>query len=94
MKSRLRDDTLRRKLRAAELFADRVVERIRERIYAIYLFGSVAKGATDIDSKVDILIVADRKDDALYGILSDVAFEVFLSTGESIEFLVLTWRKP
>ncbi|MEX0569291.1 MAG: HEPN domain-containing protein [Candidatus Njordarchaeota archaeon] len=89
----MHSDILHNKFEATKSFVDLVMAKAREKIYAIYLFGSVAKGTADIHSDIDVLIIAYEKDDELYDVLSSAAFEVFQKTGESIEFLVFDFEE-
>jgi len=85
----LHKEFIKRKLDAVKYFLDRVLSELKSDIYAIYLFGSVAKGTADADSDIDILIIARNPNQRLYDVLSDVTFETYMKTGESIEFIVL-----
>ena len=57
------------KLRAAEIFTNEVVKNLKG-IYAIYLFGSVAKGVTAPESDVDVLVVLISKREEAYDALA------------------------
>ncbi|MCW7074784.1 MAG: nucleotidyltransferase domain-containing protein, partial [Candidatus Methanospirare jalkutatii] len=53
-------DMLQKEYReAVEEFVRRVLERYKEKIESIILFGSVARGEAKEDSDIDILVVGD-----------------------------------
>lgn len=59
---------------AARDFFDRVRDRLGDAVEALYLFGSVARGAETSSSDVDILAVV--ADDADYAVVDDVLLEL------------------
>lgn len=81
---------MKRKLSAVWRFVDRVTRELSGEIYAIFLFGSVAKRIADADSDIDILVVARYPSERLYDVLANAAFDTYLKTGESIEFVVMS----
>lgn len=61
-------------------FVKVVVEKYREKIESIILFGSVARGEAKEDSDVDILVVGDVSLEELV----DISFPILLKDGELI----------
>ena len=77
-----------RKLRAAELFTREVVGRLRG-VYAVYLFGSVAKGTAAPESDVDVLVVLASRPEDTYDVLAEAATRAYEETGEVVEFITM-----
>ncbi len=77
-----------RKAEAAAKFAEKALARARG-VYAIYLFGSVAKGMAEERSDVDVLVVVTSLTDDLRNLLAESAFETFLETSESVEYVAM-----
>ncbi|SFR93392.1 MarR family protein [Halomicrobium zhouii] len=73
--------------RAADAFVEAVENELDERIEAVYVFGSVARGAETEQSDVDVLAVV--ADDADFGAvddrLLDIAYDVQLDHGVVVE---------
>jgi len=65
---------------AVEEFVRRVLERYRDKIDSIILFGSVARGEAKADSDIDILVVGDVNLEELV----EVSFPILLEYGELI----------
>ena len=65
---------------AVEEFVRRVLERYRDKIDSIILFGSVARGEAKADSDIDILVVGDVSLEELV----EVSFPILLEYGELI----------
>ena len=76
------------KLRAAEVFTEEVVRGLKG-VYAIYLFGSVAKGTTEPESDVDVLVVLTSKREEAYDVLAEAATKAYEETGEVVEFIIM-----
>jgi len=84
-------DMLQKKYReAVEEFVRRVLERYKDKIESIILFGSVARGKAKEDSDIDILIVVKKEDFKLRRALIGVAFDILLETGKDISVKVLS----
>jgi len=75
---------------AVEEFVRRVLERYRDKIDSIILFGSVARGEAKEDSDIDVLIVVKNEDFKLRRALIGVAFDILLETGNDISVKVLS----
>jgi len=75
---------------AVEEFVRRVLERYKDKIDSIILFGSVARGEAKEDSDIDILIVVKKEDFKLRRALIGVAFDIPLETGKDISVKVLS----
>jgi len=82
-------DVVGRKTGCAEEFAEQLAGRLSGRLYRVVLFGSVAKGTADVDSDVDVLVVVDRVSEDVKNIVAEVAFQVGLSCGEAIEYVLM-----
>jgi len=87
----MKDMQIQRKYReAVEEFVRRVLERYRDKIDSIILFGSVARGEAKEDSDIDVLIVVKKEDFKLRRVLIGVAFDILLETGKDISVKVLS----
>ena len=77
----MKDIQIQKKYReAVEEFVRRVLERYRDKIDSIILFGSVARGEAKEDSDIDILVVGDVSLEELV----EVSFPILLEYGELI----------
>jgi len=77
----MKDMQIQKKYRGAvEEFVRRVLERYRDKIDSIILFGSVARGEAKADSDIDILVVGDVNLEELV----EVSFPTLLEYGELI----------
>lgn len=65
---------------AVDEFLRRVLEKYRNRIEGIILFGSVARGTAREDSDIDILVIGDISLDELV----NISFPILLEHGEII----------
>ena len=87
----MKDMQIQKKYRGAvEEFVRRVLERYRDKIDSIILFGSVARGEAKEDSDIDVLIVVKKEDFKLRRALIGVAFDILLETGSDISVKVLS----
>ena len=87
----MKDMQIQKKYRGAvEEFVRRVLERYRDKIDSIILFGSVARGEAKEDSDIDVLIVIKKEDFKLRRALIGVAFDILLETGSDISVKVLS----
>ena len=75
---------------AVNEFVRRVLERYKDKIDSIILFGSVARGEAKEDSDIDVLIVVKKEDFKLRRALIGVAFDILLETGKDISVKVLS----
>ncbi|MCK4734610.1 MAG: nucleotidyltransferase domain-containing protein [Methanophagales archaeon] len=75
---------------AVDEFMKRVLEKYRDRIESIILFGSVARGVAKEESDVDILIVTKDEDFRLRRALIGIAFDILLETEENISVKALS----
>jgi len=80
----------RRYREAVEEFVRRVLERYKNKIDSIILFGSVARGEAKEDSDIDVLIVVKKEDFKLRRALIGVAFDILLETEKDIFVKVLS----
>jgi predicted nucleotidyltransferase len=70
-----------------------LAERLRERLFKVVLFGSVAKGLCDVDSDVDLLVVVERVSNDVKNIVAESVFEIsikFHESHETIEYIVMS----
>lgn len=65
-------------------FVRRVVEKYRDKIDSIILFGSVARGEAREDSDIDVLIVTKKEDFRLRRAFVGIAFDILVETEENI----------
>jgi len=88
---KMKDMRIQKRYReAVEEFVRRVLERYKDKIESIILFGSVARGEAKEDSDIDILIVVKKEDFKLRRALIGVAFDILLETGKDISVKVLS----
>jgi len=80
----------RRYQKVVDEFVRRVLEKYKDRIDTIILFGSVARGEAREDSDIDILIVTKEEDFRLRHILIGIAFDILLETEENISVKALS----
>ena len=74
-------------------FISRLQERCGRRIAHVWLFGSKARGDSDEESDVDLLIVARQGDDTLQKAVGEIAYDLSLEHGALLcEHVVSTWR--
>ena len=73
-----------------EEFVRRALERYRDRIEGIILFGSVAREEGKEDSDVDILVVTMKEDFGLRHALVGIAFDILLETRANISVKALS----
>ena len=66
-----------------------MAERLRERLFKVVLFCSVAKGLYDVDSDLDLLVVVDRVSNDVKNIVAESAFEISIKFHELIEHIIL-----
>ena len=74
---------------AVEEFVRRVLERYRDKIDNIILFGSVARGEAKEDSDIDILVVWKGDEAEGWRAMTGLAFDVLLDVEEYISVKVL-----
>jgi predicted nucleotidyltransferase len=74
-------------------FLSRLREQCGKHIAHVWLFGSKARGDSDEESDVDLLIVARDGDDALRKVVGEIAYDFSLEHGVLLcEHVVSTWR--
>ena len=74
---------------AVEEFVRRGLEKYRNRIDNIILFGSVARGEAKEDSDIDILVIWNGNEADGWRAMTGLAFDVLLDAGEYISIKVL-----
>ena len=75
--------------RAVDEFVRRAVEKYKDRIDEIILFGSVARGEAGEDSDIDILVIWKGNEAEGWRAMSGLAFDVLLDVEEYISVKVL-----
>ena len=75
--------------KVADEFARRALEKYRDKIDSIILFGSAARGEAREDSDIDILVIWKGKEAEGWRVMTGVAFDVLLDTEEYISIKVL-----
>ena len=79
------------KRKALDKFISILREHLKEKLWGIYLFGSVAKGTAEDKSDIDMLIVySDLDERKLLEKVSEISFRVVLETGELIETILIS----
>jgi len=76
--------------KAVDEFLKRVLEKYRDKIDSIILFGSVARGVAKEESDIDILIVTRYEDFKLRRALVGIAFDILLETEKNISVKTLS----
>jgi predicted nucleotidyltransferase len=76
--------------RPVEEFVRRALERYRDEIEGIILFGSVARVESKEESDVDVLVVIKKEDFGLRRALVGIAFDILLETKENISVKALS----
>jgi predicted nucleotidyltransferase len=64
------------------------IEQVRPLISKLILFGSRAKGTHRLDSDYDLLLVVDRKEDALVDVLYEAVMDVLLAHGRLVSLKI------
>jgi predicted nucleotidyltransferase len=74
-------------LHALEIFKDRLTRRYGERLKALYLFGSRARGDHRPDSDADVAVFLDKVSDPIGEQLAliDDGYPILLDTGVNIQ---------
>jgi predicted nucleotidyltransferase len=72
-------------------FVRKTLERDKDKIESIILFGSVARGGeAKEDSDIDVLMIRKKEDFRLRRALAGIAFDILLETGENISVKALS----
>lgn len=72
------------------IFAAKAREACGDAIEDILLFGSVARGDDRPDSDIDILVITREEDFHLRELLTALAFDLMIETGERLSVKVLS----
>ncbi|HDM22491.1 MAG TPA: nucleotidyltransferase domain-containing protein [Methanomicrobia archaeon] len=75
--------------KAVDEFVKRALEKYKDKIDSIILFGSVARGKAKEDSDIDILVIWNGKEAEGWRVMTGLAFDVLLDTGEYISIKLL-----
>jgi len=79
-----------KKREALKKFVTKLKERLGDKIWGIYLFGSLAKGTATEESDIDILIVySDFEERSLLEVVSEIGYKILMETGELIEAILM-----
>ncbi len=62
-------------------------------IQEVYLFGSRARGDWRPDSDYDLLMVVNKKDQALIALIYDAVMDILLATGRLISLKIFTCQE-
>jgi len=77
-----------RKREALEEFIFELKKRLGDKIWGIYLFGSLAKGKANEESDIDLLVVySDMEERKFVEVVSEIGFSILMETGELIEVI-------
>jgi len=76
--------------KAIESFTKRVVEKLKDEILALVLYGSYVRGEYSKYSDVDVLVVVKSKDKKVKEIIYDIAYDIDLEYDILISLLFLT----
>lgn len=86
------DQRLVNRKEIAKKFADAVLKNFGDKIENIILFGSVARGMSNEESDIDILVIIKEEDFRIRRELIGMAFRVLLKTHNDISVKVLSKR--
>jgi len=86
------DQRLMNRKEIAKKFADAVLKNFGDKIENIILFGSVARGKSNEESDIDILVIIKEEDFRIRRELIGMAFRVLLKTHNDISVKVLSKR--
>lgn len=86
------DQRLMNRKEIAKKFADAVLKNFGDKIENIILFGSVARGKSNEESDIDILVITKEEDFRIRRELIGMAFRVLLKTHNDISVKVLSKR--
>jgi predicted nucleotidyltransferase len=75
---------------ATDEFVRRALEKYKDKIDSIILFGSVAREEAKEDSDIDVLVVADGDRFKMRREPSEIVLDVFLETGKYISVKTLS----
>lgn len=71
-------------------FVGEVVKQLPDQIESFILFGSQARGNSNIDSDIDILVITKEDDWHLSDSVGAIAYEFLLETGQYISLKVIS----
>lgn len=75
---------------ATDEFVRRALEKYKDKVDSIFLFGSVAREEAKEDSDIDVLVVADGDRFKTRRELSEIVLDVLLETGKYISVKTLS----
>jgi uncharacterized protein (UPF0332 family)/predicted nucleotidyltransferase len=81
---------IERKINCSKEFVEILAQRLKERLFKVVLFGSVAKGSGNADSDIDLLVVVDQITNDIRKAVAETAFEASIRSGEPIEYIVMS----
>jgi predicted nucleotidyltransferase len=76
---------IERKINCSKEFVEILAQRLKERLFKVVLFGSVAKGSGNADSDIDLLVVVDQITNDIRKAVAETAFEASIRSGEPID---------
>lgn len=80
-----------RKEEALSRFVRGLEQHLGDKVWGLYLFGSVAKGTDTPESDIDVLVVysgGSKKE--VEGIVDELAFDIACETGEGLETILMS----
>ncbi|MFQ6093101.1 MAG: nucleotidyltransferase domain-containing protein [bacterium] len=79
---------------ALEKFISRLKKRLKEKLVAVYHFGSTAKGTSAPDSDIDVLVVfKDTKESEVLDLVAEISFAISCEYGETIETVLMSEKE-
>ncbi len=79
--------------RAIEEFMQHIRRAFPRQVEQMILFGSKARGESDLDSDIDVLLVTDSEDWRFCHAISDIAADISLHYDVLIEPHVIEWTR-
>jgi len=76
--------------KAVDKFVRKVLEKHRDKIGSIILFGSVARGEAREDSDIDILLITSDDSFKMQKLVSEIVVKILLETGMYISAKVVS----
>lgn len=80
-----------RKAKALDRFVAQLQERLEDKVWAIYHFGSTAKGMGGPESDIDVLVVfSNAQEREVMEVVGEISFDIACEMGEGIEGVVIS----
>jgi len=79
---------------ALKKFVKKIREKLNDKIWGIYLFGSFAKGSDSPESDIDVLIIySDNNLNEITEVIDEIGFEIACEFGEIIEPVLMSEKE-